>query len=167
MSIDSRLFRQAVGCFATGVTVIATEIDGDVKAMTANAFTSLSLDPPLVLFCVAKHTNMGQQMRAADRVCISILRRDQEALSTYFAGGWQESTPPPFHFVRWDGWRRLDGCAAAMGCIRHAVHEGGDHWIVVARVVGLHQGAEPRQPLVFFESRYSSLDQGSGPAPDL
>ena len=58
--IDTRGFRQTVGQFATGVTVIATEIEGTVHALTANSFTSLSLDPPLVLFCVGKSTRTGQ-----------------------------------------------------------------------------------------------------------
>src|SRR5688572_27084636 len=59
MPIDSRTFRQTVGQFVTGVTVIALDVDGTLRAMTANSFTSLSLDPPLVLFCVGKHTRAG------------------------------------------------------------------------------------------------------------
>ena len=167
MSIDRRIFRQTVGCFATGVTVIAADVDDDVKAMTANSFTSLSLEPPLVLVCIGKHTKTGQQIQAADRFSINILRHDQEALSTFFAGDWQEPEPPPFQFERWNDWARLDRCAAAMGCVRHAIYEGGDHWIVVGRVLALHRGAEPRKPLVFFDGRYARLDNGGGPAPDL
>ena len=167
MSIDAQVFRQTVGCFATGVTVIAADVDDDVKAMTANSFTSLSLDPPLVLFCVAQHTKTGYQIQAADHFSINILRQDQEALSTYFSGGWQAPLPPPFRFERWSDWARLDGCAAAMGCVRYAIYDGGDHWIVVGRVLALYQGAEPRHPLVFFDGRYVRLDNGGEPALDL
>lgn len=134
--------------------------------MTANSFTSLSLNPPLVLFCAGKTTKTGQIVHSAKGFSVNILRHDQEALSTYFAGGWKERTPPPFRFVPWEGGPRLEGSAAAMGCALHAVHEGGDHWIVVGRVLALHQGTEPRRPLVFFGGRYSILEK-SNPAPDL
>ena len=73
MTIDPKEFRRTVGQFVTGVTVIAAEIDGDVRGMTANAFTSLSLDPPLVLFCVAKNSTSWPQVRTAERFCVNIL----------------------------------------------------------------------------------------------
>ena len=161
MSIDARAFRQAVGHFVTGVTVVATEMHGDISAMTVNAFTSLSLDPPLVLFCAGK-AKTGQLVHAAKGFSVNILRQDQEALSTYFAGGWKEPAPPPFDFVPWEGGPRLEGCAASLGCEMHAIVEGGDHWIVMGRVVALHHGIEPRHPLVFFSGRYGRL--GTPPA---
>ena len=71
--IDTREFRQTVGQFATGVTVIAAEIEGTVHALTANSFTSLSLDPPLVLFCVGKNTRTGQLLQVGARFCVIIL----------------------------------------------------------------------------------------------
>ncbi len=168
MPIDIHAFRQTVSQFVTGVTIIATEVDGEIRAMTANAFTSVSLDPPLVLFCASKMSKTGQLVHAAEGFSVNILRQDQQALSTYFAGVRNQPTRPPFHFVPWDGGPRLEGCAAALGCAMHAIVEGGDHWIVMGRVLALHQGIEPRHPLVSFSGRYGSLAAASGGlAPDL
>jgi flavin reductase (DIM6/NTAB) family NADH-FMN oxidoreductase RutF len=168
MAIDIRAFRQTVSQFVTGVTVIATEVDGEIRAMTANAFTSVSLDPPLVLFCASKTSKTGQLVHAVEGFSVNILRQDQQALSTYFAGVWKQPSRPPFHFVPWEGGPRLEGCAAAVGCAIHAVVEGGDHWIVIGQVLALHHWIEPRHPLVFFSGRYGSLATASGgPAPDL
>jgi 4-hydroxyphenylacetate 3-monooxygenase len=138
--------------------VITTEADGEVRGMTANSFTSLSLDPPLVLFCVGKKTNMGETIVAADIFSVNILQRNQEPLSTYFAGAWKEPLPPPFSFVTWEGGARLEGSAAAIACAVDNIYEGGDHWIVIGRVLALHISAEEFEPLVFCRGRYTSLE---------
>ena len=158
MPIDARALRHTVGQFVTGVTVIAAEVDGTIRAMTANSFTSLSLDPPLVLFCVGKTTHMGQLVHSAARFSVNILRQDQQNLSTYFAGGWKEPAPPPFSFVNWDGGHRLDGCPAAIGCALDTIHEGGDHWIVIGRVLTLYRSEDAFAPLVFCAGRYATLE---------
>jgi flavin reductase (DIM6/NTAB) family NADH-FMN oxidoreductase RutF len=154
--IDPRAFRQTVGEFATGVTIVTTEIDGVVRALTANSFTAVSLDPPLVLFCLGKATNTGRVIHAVRGFAVNILRQEQQELSTYFAGGWTRPLPPPFTFLDWDGGPRLEGCAAAVGCSMHAVHDGGDHWIVVGNVLALHRTA-CASPLIFYGSRYANL----------
>ena len=159
MSIDTRAFRHTAGQFVTGVTVIAAEVDGSIKAMTANSFTSVSLDPPLVLFCVGKTTHMGQLVHRAARFSVNILRQDQQNLSTYFAGGWKEPAPPPFSFVNWDGGHRLDGCPAAIGCAVETISEGGDHWLVLGRVLSLYRSEEAFAPLVFHAGRYATLEE--------
>jgi 3-hydroxy-9,10-secoandrosta-1,3,5(10)-triene-9,17-dione monooxygenase reductase component len=156
-AFDARAFRRTVGHFATGVTVIAIEAEGAIKAMTANSFTSLSLDPPLVLFCVGQATNMGRLIGGARGFSVNILCEDQEDLSAYFAGVWKDPSPPPFSFVPWEGGPRLERCRAALGCTVEAVHEGGDHWIVVGRVLALHEAEPPSRPLLFHEGRYSRL----------
>ena len=159
MSVDSRTFRQTVGRFVTGVTVIAIDVDGEIRAMTANSFTSLSLDPPLVLFCLGKDTKAGHHIRSAPGFSISILREDQRDLSSYFAGAWAvDAAPPPFSFTEWEGGQRLDGCIAALGCRTHAIHEGGDHWIVVGQVIATYRDEGAGEPLVFFGGRYVGLD---------
>lgn len=158
MAIDSRAFRQTVALFATGVTVIALEVDNQVRAMTANSFTSLSLDPPLVLFCLGKGTRAGLSIENASGFSVNILQAQQQSLSQYFAGTWKEEAPPPFTFIEWEGAPRLEGCAAALGCDVHAVYEGGDHWIVVGRVRAMHVAEGPVAPLVFFGGRYVSLE---------
>jgi 3-hydroxy-9,10-secoandrosta-1,3,5(10)-triene-9,17-dione monooxygenase reductase component len=155
--VDERTFREAVGQFVTGVTVIAIEMDGSIRAMTANSFTSLSLDPPLVLFCLGKQTKAGQLIRRVDGFSVNVLRHDQQNLSAYFAGVWREASPPPFSFVAWEGGPRLEGCTAALGCIVHAIHDGGDHWIVVGQVTATHRAPDDGPPLVFFGGRYVTL----------
>jgi len=159
VSIDARAFRHTAGQFVTGVTVIAAEVDGSIKAMTANSFTSVSLEPPLVLFCVGKTTHMGQLVHRATRFSVNILLQDQQNLSTYFAGGWKEPSPPPFTFINWDGGHRLDGCPAAIGCEIETISEGGDHWLVLGRVLTLYRSEEAFAPLVFHAGRYATLEE--------
>src|SRR5687767_15807666 len=113
MSIDPRTLRQTVGRFVTGVTVISMEVDDEIRAMTANSFTSLSLDPPLVLFCVGKHTKAGQAVHAATGFSINILAEGQQDVSTYFAGAWKTGPPPAFAFMEWEGAPRLEGSVAS------------------------------------------------------
>jgi flavin reductase (DIM6/NTAB) family NADH-FMN oxidoreductase RutF len=157
MAIDKREFRQTAGRFVTGVAVIVTEIDGEIRAMTANSFTSLSLEPPLVLFCVGQATKTGQVIHSASGFSVNILNHDQQALSTYFAGGSTEAQPPYFRFVRWTGGPRLEGCAAALGCGIHSIQEGGDHFIVIGRVLELYRSDETGPPLVFFGGHYTTV----------
>jgi flavin reductase (DIM6/NTAB) family NADH-FMN oxidoreductase RutF len=159
MSVDARAFRQTVGQFVTGVTVITTEVDGVTRAMTANSFTSLSLDPPLVLFCVGKTAHMGQLIGTASRFSVNILQENQRELSTYFAGGWKEPSPPAFSFVDWEGVPLLEGSLAALGCSVYAIHEGGDHWIVVGEVQSLYRSEPTCPPLVFCRGRYARLGE--------
>jgi len=156
-SIDARTLRQTVGRFVTGVTVVAIEADGEVRAMTANSFTSLSLDPPLVLFCLGKDTKAGHHIRSVSGFAVNILSREQQDLSAYFAGVWKGDEPPPFTFTEWEGGPRLEGCLAALGCQIHAIHEGGDHWIVVGHVVATYRVDEGLEPLVFFGGKYTTL----------
>jgi 3-hydroxy-9,10-secoandrosta-1,3,5(10)-triene-9,17-dione monooxygenase reductase component len=168
MAFDSKSYRQTVGRFLTGVTVIAFEVEKEVKAMTANSFTYLSLDPPLLLFCPAKTTRTGQLIHRATHFSVNILREEQQALSTFFAGGWKESSDPPYRFVPLDGVPRLEGSLASLACTVHQIHEGGDHWIVVGQVIAMQQGIEPLRPLAFHLGRYTNLQTTtSSPAPDL
>jgi len=165
-AVEPREFRQTVGQFVTGVTVLAMEVDGEIRTMTANSFTSVSLDPPLVLVCVGKGTRMGQFVESARGFSINILRLDQQHLSAYFAGLWREPEPPPFQFLAWDGGPRLDGAAAALGCDRHAIYDGGDHWIVIGLVVALHRPTGPYRPLAFFRGRYVAVEESDRPFDD-
>jgi len=166
--IDAGEFRRTLGLFASGVTVIAADFAGLLHAMTANAVSSVSLEPPLVLFCPAKRSNFGAGLDRMRGFTINFLRADQEALATYFAGAWRDRAPPPFRFVPAQCAPRLEGALAAVGCEIHEIIEGGDHWIVIGRVVGLHRGIEPHRPLLHFKGRYREVDESSGiTAPDL
>jgi flavin reductase (DIM6/NTAB) family NADH-FMN oxidoreductase RutF len=165
---DPKSFREALGMFVTGVAIIATRIDGQDHAMTANAVSSLSLDPPLVLFCPAKRARFSQLLPQATGFSINFLRDEQEALSTYFAGVWPEAEPPRYRFVITDGLPRLEGSLASLMCAKRDVYEGGDHWLVTLEVRQLHRGIEPLQPLLFFGGKYRRVDRRVGTrAPDL
>ena len=165
--LDPRSFRDILGLFATGVAVIVTERHGEVHAMTANAVSSVSLDPALILFCPSKKSQMGASLDEVSTFSVNFLRSDQQAQSTYFAGGWKESSPPAFRFVRTENTPRLEGSLAALICDKHHVVDAGDHWIVIGRVTALHRGIEPYRPLLFFRGRYHQLGEAVGPAPDL
>jgi flavin reductase (DIM6/NTAB) family NADH-FMN oxidoreductase RutF len=157
MTIDPREFRNTVGQFVTGVTVIAADVDGSVRGMTANAFTSVSLEPPLVLFCVAKKAHLGQAVPRITGFSVNVLRQEQQNLSTFFSGGWKEPEPPPFAFEPWTGGPRLEDSVVSLGCAIEAIHEGGDHYIVVGRVQALYRHPEPCAPLVFAGGKYRAL----------
>jgi len=168
MSFDSKIYRQTVGRFLTGVTVVAFDVDDGVQAMTANSFTSLSLDPPLLLFCPAKTTRTGQLIHHTTSFSVNILREEQLALSTFFAGGWKEPAEPPYRFVPLENVPRLEGSLASLACSIYQIYEGGDHWIVVGKVIAMHQGIEPLRPLAFHLGRYTNLQTAAtSPAPDL
>lgn len=164
----ARQFRDTMGLFATGVAVVITGGAEEPIAMTVNAVSSVSLDPMLVLFCPGKQTRLAQHIEQLEGFTINILRHDQRALSTYFAGGWREPTPPPFRLVPSRSALRLEGCLACLDCEKHQIIEAGDHWLVLGRVVGLHTGIEPHRPLLFYGGRYRNVDFSAGtPAPDL
>lgn len=167
-SISTVDFRRTAGLFATGVTVVAAAEGEQIHGMTANAVCSLSLDPTLMLVCIHKQARLAGFLPQASGFSINVLRHDQRALSVFFAGLWEEQNPPPFRFVPWEGGPRLEGCAAALGCEVQTVLEGGDHWIVIGRVLALHRGVEPIKPLLFYAGRYGQLDTAEQPeAPDL
>ena len=159
MAVDSRQLRETVGQFVTGVTVVAADVEGTLRAMTASSFTSLSLDPPLVLFCVGKDRKLGQAVRPGAPFSINILRREQQDVSNYCAGAWRESAPPTFHFEPWEGTARLSDSAATLGCVVDAIHEGGDHWIVIGLVVAAYKAEGLVSPLVCYGSRYVTLEE--------
>ena len=165
--LDPRQYRGTIGLFATGVTVIAVRQGGQVHAMTANAITSLSLDPPLLIFCVSRTAKMAAHLETGQPFAVNILRAEQQAFSDYFAGRPPAGDPPAFDFDPWEGSPRLRGCAAALACRVEEQMPGGDHWIILGRVLAAHQGPEPRQPLVFFAGRYAHLALADAPAPDL
>jgi 3-hydroxy-9,10-secoandrosta-1,3,5(10)-triene-9,17-dione monooxygenase reductase component len=165
---DARRFRDVIGLFATGVAVIVARAGEEVHAMTVNAVCSLSLEPTLVMFCPGKKSNMAAHLTKLSGFTINILRHDQQALSTYFAGGWRESEPPPFRLVPSRCAPRLEGSLASIECELNQVLEVGDHWMVIGRVVELSTGIKPHRPLLFLSGSYRHVDYSeSTPAPDL
>lgn len=158
--IESKEFRNILGTLATGVTVIVAGQGDNIRGMTANSVTSLSLEPLLVLFCVAKTAKFAAHLRHHEGFTINVLRRSQLALSNYFSGDWpKDAAPPDYELIPWHGAPRLNGCAASVGCKTEEFLERGDHWIVIGQVLALHKNLEPIDPLVYFQGRYRSLRQ--------
>src|SRR5574341_875861 len=156
--VDSLAYRRTMGLFATGVAVMATATDsGEIVAMTANAITSVSLDPILLLVCVGKDANLGSRILMAHWFSLSFLASSQQDLSDYFAGISRQENPPEFAFVPLNLGVRLDGCVAAVTCTRYDVLEGGDHWIVLGQVVELFRPDTLPDPLIFYGGLYRHL----------
>lgn len=147
----ARAFRDALGTFATGVTIVTCETDTGPLAIAANSFSSLSLDPALVLWSPAKASRRFQPFHDAKTYAINILAADQVALCQTFA---RDGTA--FADVAWtrgaNGAPLIDGCLASFECTQHAVHEGGDHVIIVGEVTRVLAGQGA--PLVFSKGAY-------------
>lgn len=137
-------FREVMSRFATGVAVMTTVADGVPHGMTANAITSVSLDPLLVLVCVEKTTAMAPLVQRSKVFALSILGHDQQQLSVFFADperpmGAQQFVDVP-HRAGATGSPLLQGCLGWLDCEVWASYDGGDHDIVVGRVVSLELG---------------------------
>ena len=153
--------RKALGRFVSGVTIVTTaeSIDeGAVHGMTANAFTSVSLEPPLVLVSIANRARMNAKITETGRYGISILASDQEPLSLHFAGATRH--PEPVRFV----WRRgvplLDGALVHLSCSVTDSHPAGDHTLHVGRVEELW--FDDGKPLVFYTGSFRALELQRG-----
>lgn len=161
MTFDERAFRDVVGRFATGVAVVGLTVDGEPHAMTANAFASLSLEPFLVLVCVDRASVTHGLLARTDTFAVSILGRHQEELSVRFADRERRRGPAQFAGVAWHlgttGAPLIDDAIAWVECEVWATYPGGDHDIVVGRVVAAAAG-EDRGPLVYFRSSYRRLE---------
>src|SRR5262249_33967799 len=150
-------FRKALGAFATGVTIITLDLEGEIHGMTANAFTSVSIDPLLVLVCVDHKTRTHAHMHAKKRFGINVLCEDQRKISEYYA------RPERMHeraeaeagarFERTQhGTPMLHGSLAYLECRLHSAEDAGDHTIFIAEVedVVVRKG----EPLLFFRGEY-------------
>lgn len=171
MAVEAGAFRRTMGRFATGVGLITVQSGTRLHGMTANAISSLSLDPLLVLACVGKQTTMAGMLRDCGAFAINFLTRDQEEVARHFAGGPRDGLPPDVHFERWQGGPLLRGSLAAVGCHLQEVLEGGDHLVVIGRVVALAEDGQGGAPLLFYSGRYRLLAPPSEapqlPPPDL
>ena len=154
---DARTLRDALGCFATGVTVVtAMTSEGTPIGLTANSFTSVSLDPPLLLVCIARSAGSASALEAATHFAVNVLQIGQQPASVRFAGRGQDR----FASTAWErgqcGPPVLTGSLGTFECERHAIHEGGDHLILIGRVV--RATFDPRRdPLLYFRGKYRRL----------
>ena len=161
-AFDPTLFRRVMGRFATGVTVITAEADGGVRGMTANAFMSGSLSPPLCIISVSKKARLHGTLIASKHFGVSMLAQGQEAISRHFAG--QGPTEPDLLFEHMQGVPVLANVCAALAAEIEAQHDCGDHTLFVGRVLALRDDERP--PLVFHGGKYATLHYKGGKAPE-
>jgi 3-hydroxy-9,10-secoandrosta-1,3,5(10)-triene-9,17-dione monooxygenase reductase component len=152
---DDARFRQVLGHFGTGVAVITAVHEHVPLGFTAQSFTSVSLHPPLVGVCPSRLSLTWPKMEAGGAFCANVLASDQEALARVFAA----RSANRFAGVSWAPSAAtaspvLAGALAWVDCLVHAVHEAGDHLIVVGRVVGLGHDEAGRAPLLFYRGGY-------------
>jgi flavin reductase len=157
---SGRDFRDAVGAFATGINVITTRSEENGYGLTANAFSSVSLDPPLVLICVGSTSQGCEVIEEIGAFAVNVLSAQQEPLSRYFASKDRPRGRDAFrdvpHGEAITGCPLLDGAVAQLDCRLHAAHEAGDHKIFIGEVVAINVDAEA-QPLVFHGGQYAAL----------
>jgi flavin reductase (DIM6/NTAB) family NADH-FMN oxidoreductase RutF len=162
MNLTASEFRQAMGTFATGVTIVTVDLEGGVHGMTANAFASVSLDPMLVLVCVDHTTRTHAHLHAKKRFGINVLREDQRAISEYYARPErthehaEEEAGARFERTK-HGTPMLQGSLAYLECRLHSAEEAGDHTIFIAEVedVVVREG----EPLLFFRGKYREVGE--------
>lgn len=159
-ALDTKLFRQVMGHFATGVTVITTRRGDEKHGMTANAVCSVSLDPLLILVCIDKKAHMHRYLQTTDIFAVNILTEDQEALSRWFANDDRIYAPDPFggtpHHTGVTGAPLIDGCIAHLDCRVAGRYDAGDHTIFLGKVEAAKIDGE-RRPLLFYKGRYARL----------
>lgn len=157
MSFDSEKFRKALGLFATGVTIVTgVSPQGVPVGVTVNAFTSVSLDPPLVLACLDKNTGCLEAFCEGERFAINILDENQQNLSIMFAGP-QEHKFKDRTYETWDSdCPILPGCLVNLECHRVNVFEAGDHVILVGQIERIEY-TEDGRPLLYYQSAYDRL----------
>ena len=162
MSLNSADFRKAMGCFATGVTIITLDLDDEIHGMTANAFASVSLDPMLVLVCVDHSTRTHAHMHAKKRFGVNVLGENQRAISEYYARperahqNAEAEAGASFDRTK-HGTPMLHGSLAYLECRLHSAQQAGDHTIFIAEVedVVVREG----DPLLFFRGKYQKVGE--------
>ncbi len=165
--IDPRAFRQVLGQFCTGITIITTVHDETPIGFACQSFASLSLDPPLVLFCPTKVSRSWTAIEASGRFCVNVLREQQKDVCARFGS----TEPDKFAGIAWHpsplGSPIIDGSLAHIDCTVASVHDGGDHFVVFGAVRSLSDSsaAKPR-PLLFYRGEYTGIEPDkTTPAP--
>jgi 3-hydroxy-9,10-secoandrosta-1,3,5(10)-triene-9,17-dione monooxygenase reductase component len=159
---SSGRFRQVLGHFCSGVTVITTLDDSGPVGFACQAFAALSLDPPLVLFCPGKSSVTWQRIARTGHFCANVLSASQRELARVFG----TSGADKFAGVRWSpsssGAPILDGVITWISCTVSNVHDAGDHYVVIGNVAELGD-CRPEEPLMFYRGRYGVPGPTEGP----
>jgi len=154
---DKRTLRDALGCFATGVTVVTClDAGGQPVGLTANSFTSVSLDPPLLLVCIAKQAASAGAMIGASHFAVNVLQTGQQPASIRFATRHEDRFGPNDWSPGEYGAPVLDQSLGVFECAGHAVHDAGDHHMLIGRVVKARFDAG-LDPLLYFRGSYRRL----------
>ena len=158
--ITNRALRKLRGLFASGVTVATTAHEGRLRGITVSAFASISLEPPLVMIALAREAGTCEMIEASGVFAVNILSDDQEFLSERFAAR-APIVNEKFEGVPYEtattGAPILPESIAWYDCRVEATHDGGDHLIIIGRVVAIGFGSEARQPLLYYGNRYARL----------
>lgn len=152
-NVDDRTFRNAMGKFATGVTVITSSLNGQVRGMTANAFMSVSLNPKLVLISVGEKAKMNSVIQQTGKFAVNILSDQQQALSMLFAGQLKEERNVEFAWM--DGHPILPDSLANILCDVDISYIAGDHTLYVGKVTDIYM--KEGDPLLFFAGKYCTV----------
>jgi flavin reductase (DIM6/NTAB) family NADH-FMN oxidoreductase RutF len=159
-AVDAAQFRQVMGKFATGVTIVTAAHGGAYAGFTANAFASVSLEPPLVMVCIGTHNATLEPIQASGAFCVNILSAAQEPLARAFATNGPAKygyfTNTPIHLAG-TGAPIFDEALAWIDCRLVEAHPAGDHLILLGEVVGL--SAQPGNPLLYLHSHYTRLPE--------
>jgi flavin reductase (DIM6/NTAB) family NADH-FMN oxidoreductase RutF len=157
MSFDGRELRNALGRFATGVCVITTVTDAQgALGITANSFSSVSLDPPLVLWSLQNNSDVFDIFSRSSQFAINILSNEQQGYSNLYAKKGQHALEPAHYRLGKHGAPVIRHCLVSFECELHATHEGGDHLIIVGRVKEMYQ-RPTGEPLLFYSGSYREL----------
>ena len=153
---DSKSFRRALGNFATGVTIMTAQNEkGEKVGVTANSFNSVSLDPPLILWSIDKRSSSYEVFAEATHFAVNVLAADQIDLSNKFARSKDDKYANVDFELGAGQTPVLKECSAVFECERYNIVEGGDHWIIIGRVVNFQDNG--RSPLLYHQGAYSSV----------
>ena len=157
-NFDTRALRDTFGRFATGVTVVSTVNEsGEFFGLTANSFTSLSLDPPLVLFCLDYKALSFDAFRETSNFVVNVLSEGQKELSAHFA----RSSVDKWNGIEFEIWNTgcpvLPQSIAVLECLTVARHEGGDHLIIIGQVERIRYDENEIKPLLYYKGRYGAI----------
>ena len=165
--VDPLLYRQVIGRFATGVTVVTVNVGGELRGMTANAVSSVSLEPTLLLVCVQQDGSLHPLLERAATFAVNILGEEQEELSVLFARRGELAEPMggvPYRMAP-GGAPILEGALGWLECDLHDRFEAGDHTVFLGRVRELAVERADAAPLLFFGGAYHRLAPETQPAP--
>jgi flavin reductase (DIM6/NTAB) family NADH-FMN oxidoreductase RutF len=153
--MDDRFFRNAMGKFATGITVVSTEVDGEAHGMTANAFVSVSLSPKLILVSIDKRARMLSLIQKSKKFGVSFLSADQQTESMRFAGQIKEEIP--YNFEQFGELPVIKDALANLTCNLYNEVEAGDHILFIGEVTDLK--VNEGEPLLYFGGQYRKLEE--------